>query len=80
MRRSRLLGLAAAIAVGLCAASGFVGTPVASANVCDKIPSLPLVPNPIKLGCKVLAKVPSVISNPLGTLGNVITAAPEGGR
>ena len=74
MRPSRLLALAAALTVGICAGSGFVGTPAASANVCDKIPSLPLIPNPIKLGCKVVAKVPSVISNPLGTLGSVITA------
>jgi hypothetical protein len=65
-----MLATAAALAVALVGMSGFVGTAPASADVCDKIPSLPLVPNPIKLGCKVVTKVPSVISNP----GSIITA------
>jgi type IV secretion system protein TrbL len=70
MRRNRLVVLTAALAVAVFSVSGFVGTTPASANVCDSIPSLPLVPNPIKLGCKVVSKVPSVISNP----GSIITA------
>src|SRR5579859_858668 len=70
MRRSRLVALGAALAVGVFSVSGFVETAPASADVCDSIPSLPLVPNPIKLGCKVVSKVPSVISNP----GSIITA------
>jgi hypothetical protein len=74
MRRSWLAAVAVCVVVGSLAVSGFVGTPAASADVCDKIPSLPLVPNPIKLGCKVVAKVPSVVSDPVGTIGSVLTA------
>jgi type IV secretion system protein TrbL len=70
MRRRTMLATAAALAVALVGVSGFVGTAPASADVCDNIPSLPLVPNPIKLGCKVVTKVPSVIANP----GSIITA------
>lgn len=74
MRRSCLAVVAVVVLVGSLATSGFLNTPMASANVCDKIPSLPLVPNPIKLGCKVVTGAPKVISDPVGTIGKVLTA------
>ena len=75
MRRSRLAALAAALAVGAFAASAFVATtPAAASSVCDNIPSLPLVPNPIKLGCKAVTGAGNVISNPGGAIGGLITA------
>ncbi len=74
--RLELRGLAASLAVALAivAWSGFVHTPAAQANVCNDIPSVPLVPNPIKTGCKVISKVPEVVSDPGKAVTDIATA------
>jgi hypothetical protein len=72
-RRSRALILTLAVALTT-SGFAFVSTAVASANVCTGIPSLPLVPNPLKTVCGVIVKAPTIVSNPIGTIGKIITA------
>jgi hypothetical protein len=70
MRRSRrlalLAGLTAIFAIGLSAP--------ALADICDKIPSIPLVPNPAKGACKVAKAVPEVVTDPAKAATDVVTA------
>lgn len=58
--------------------SGFTGTPSARADVCDHIPSIPLVPNPVKAGCKtagtVVGAAPKLLTNPGGAVKDIVTA------
>lgn len=42
--------------------------------MCNDIPSVPLVPNPIKTGCKVVSKVPEVVSDPGKAVTDIATA------
>src|SRR4051794_28073071 len=57
---------------------GFVGAEPARADVCDSIPSIPLVPNPLKTSCKVTKTVvsagPKLLTNPGGAVKDIITA------
>src|SRR3954453_6312677 len=58
--------------------SGFTGTAPARADVCDHIPSIPLVPNPVKAGCKtagtVVGAAPKLLTNPGGAVKDIVTA------
>src|SRR4051794_13715514 len=67
--------VAAFVLVGVHAS--FVAEP-AQASVCDAIPSIPLVPNPVKGGCKVATGVAGVgadvLSNPGKAATHVLTA------
>src|SRR3954468_20977883 len=58
--------------------SGFSGTAPARADVCDHIPSIPLVPNPVKAGCKtagtVVGAAPKLLTNPGGAVKDIVTA------
>jgi hypothetical protein len=60
------------------AVSSFGGTASARADVCDHIPSIPLVPNPVKAGCKtagtVLGAAPKLLTNPGGAVKDIVTA------
>lgn len=70
MPRSRrlalLIGLTAVLSIGLSAP--------ALADICDKIPSIPLVPNPAKGACKVAKAVPEVVTDPAKAATDVVTA------
>jgi hypothetical protein len=70
MSRSRrlvlLVGLTAAFAAGLSAP--------ALADLCDKIPSIPLVPNPAKGACKVAKAAPEVVTDPGKAATDIATA------
>lgn len=46
----------------------------ARADGCDKIPSIPGVPNPVKTGCKVVGKAPEVITDPGQAAKDIVTA------
>ena len=46
----------------------------ARADVCDKVPSIPGVPNPIKTGCKVVGKVPGIVTDPGKAATDIVTA------
>jgi hypothetical protein len=75
MMRRRTLALILALTVaGTGFGMAFVATPVASANVCTSIPSLPVIPNPLKTVCTVVTKAPTILSNPIGTIGGIVTA------
>src|SRR3954447_23260880 len=58
--------------------SGFTSTAPARADVCDHIPSIPLVPNPVKAGCKTAGTVagaaPKLLTNPGGAVKDIVTA------
>src|SRR3954447_10425414 len=58
--------------------SAFTGTAPARADVCDHIPSIPLVPNPVKAGCKtagtVVGAAPKLLTNPGGAVKDIVTA------
>ena len=74
MRRRTLALLLSIALVGTTVGFAFVSTPVASANVCSSIPSLPLVPNPLKTVCTVVVKAPTIVTNPIGTIGKILAA------
>src|SRR4051812_25716133 len=77
MRLKRALLLACALTVAL-ALSAFVNAAPAQADVCDHIPSIPMVPNPLKAGCKTAGSVvgagPKLLTNPGGAVKDIITA------
>jgi type IV secretion system protein TrbL len=60
------------------AGSGSIGTARAQADVCDSIPSIPMVPNPAKSGCKAVAggagAVPKLATDPRGAAADIVTA------
>jgi len=65
----------------LTAAHGLLVPAMARADVCDAVPSLPLVPNPAKLGCKAaihpirtIGRVAHAITHPVQTIGHVVAA------
>jgi hypothetical protein len=70
-------GLAAIVALLLLGAGGLVGAESARADVCDSIPSIPMVPNPVKTGCKLNQKIigggPKLLTNPGGAAKDIIT-------
>lgn len=70
----RPFGALLAVALAVVAWSGFVNTPAAEANICNDIPSVPLVPNPLKTGCKVISKIPEVVSDPGKAVTDIATA------
>jgi hypothetical protein len=74
MRRRTLALLLSLTLVGTTVGFAFVSTPLASANVCSSIPSLPLVPNPLKTVCTVVVKAPTIVTNPIGTIGKILAA------
>src|SRR5580658_4446455 len=74
MRRRTLALILALTMAGTTFGTAFLATPVASANVCTSIPSLPVIPNPLKTVCTVVTKAPTILSNPIGTIGGIITA------
>ncbi len=70
-----------AAALTLSAVHGLVVTAVARADVCDAVPSLPLVPNPAKIGCKAaihpvrtIGRVAHVVTHPVQAIGHVVAA------
>ncbi|MGD9735956.1 MAG: hypothetical protein AB7V58_10175 [Solirubrobacterales bacterium] len=75
MRRDgrRLVALIVAVA---CAAFalGAVSPSSARADVCDKIPSIPGVPNPVKTGCEAVGAVPGAVTDPGGAVTDIVTA------
>lgn len=69
-RRSAVLVVAvAAIVIG-----ATVSAPPAHADVCDKVPSIPGVPNPVKAGCEVAGSVPEIVSDPGQAVTDIATA------
>lgn len=53
---------------------GAAASSPAQAGVCDDIPSIPGVPNPVKTGCKVVSKAPEVVTNPGQAATDIVTA------
>lgn len=74
MRRKTLALVLTLTVAGTTFGTAFLATPVASANVCTSIPSLPIIPNPIKTVCTVVTKAPTILSNPIKTIGGILTA------
>src|SRR3954454_5221396 len=77
MRPDQLRLLICAVLLVLLVA-GFSGTASARADVCDHIPAIPLVPNPLKTSCKVTKTVvsagPKLLTNPGGAVKDIVTA------
>src|SRR3954471_5165685 len=77
MRLDQLRLLISAVLLVLLVSS-FGGTAPARADVCDHIPSIPLVPNPVKAGCKTAGTVagagPKLLTNPGGAVKDIVTA------
>src|SRR3954464_1777526 len=77
MRLDQLRLLICAVLIVLLV-SGFSGTAPARADGCDHIPSIPLVPNLVKAGCKTAGTVvgasPKLLTNPGGAVKDIITA------
>lgn len=69
----RLLG-AVVVAVTVLLAAGAASPSPAQADACDKIPSIPGVPNPVKTGCNVVGKAPQVVTNPGQAAKDIVTA------
>lgn len=61
-------------AVTIVVAVGAMAPSPARADVCDKIPSIPGVPNPVKTGCDVAGKVPEVVTDPGKAVTDIATA------
>ena len=74
MRRRSLALLLVLAAIGTSAGFAFVSTPPASADVCSKLPGLPIVPNPIKTVCKGLGTVTKIVSDPIKIITDPIRA------
>lgn len=55
-----------------------IGTAVcaspAHADICDKVPSIPGVPNPVKTGCNVAGKAPEIVTDPGKAATDIATA------
>lgn len=75
MRRdvTRLVALIVAVAGAALALAAMAPAP-ARADVCDKIPSIPGVPNPVKAGCDAVGKIPGAVSDPGGAATDIVTA------
>ena len=75
-RRRAALFVAALLLVF--SASGSLGAAPAQADVCDSVPSIPGVPNPVKTGCNAAARVagagPKAIADPKGAAADLVTA------
>jgi len=69
----RLVGVLL-IAVTVLLAFDAAAPPPARADVCDKVPSIPGVPNPVKTGCKIAGKIPEVITDPGKAATDIATA------
>lgn len=65
---------ALAVAVTFALASGAAAPPPARADVCNDIPSIPGVPNPVKTGCKVAGSIPGAVSDPGKAVTSIVTA------
>lgn len=75
MRPDRRRLVAALLVVCVALLAGGVGAPsTARADVCDKVPSIPGVPNPVKTGCKVASKVPEIVTDPGQAAKDIATA------
>lgn len=74
MRRRTLALILALTVMTSGVGMAFVTTPVASANVCTSIPSLPVIPNPLKTVCTVVSKGTGIVSNPVKTIGGIVAA------
>jgi hypothetical protein len=74
MRRRALALILATSLTSAGLGMAFATTPVASANVCTSIPSLPVIPNPLKSACTVVSKGTGIVSNPIKTIGGIVTA------
>jgi type IV secretion system protein TrbL len=70
----RLAALIPLVVLVMVAGSGLVAPASAQAASCDDIPSVPLVPNPVKTGCKVITKAPGAIKNPKKAVVDIATA------
>jgi hypothetical protein len=68
-RERRLLVALVALVIG-----GFANASAARANVCDDIPSVPMVPNPVKTGCEIVSKAPEVVADPGKAATDIVTA------
>jgi DNA processing protein len=73
----RIVVLAATLALAL-VGSASLGASPARADVCDSIPSIPMVPNPAKSGCKAISggadAVPKIVTDPKGAATDLATA------
>jgi hypothetical protein len=59
--------------VALAALFGTVYTPAAQADTCSAIPSIPLVPNPIKTGCEVVLHPKKTAEKAAEAVGEAVT-------
>jgi hypothetical protein len=75
MRRDvrRLAGAVLGVLTVLLAGGAAAPSP-AQADLCDSVPSIPGVPNPVKTGCEVVGSVPGIVSNPGQAVTDIATA------